>query len=137
MAKTAMSFRLSDPAREKLTALGDIYGNMTTALELAIDRMHREEIAMLGTTLETAARSLLENLEQWRKAALVVYDDGTYDAVPAALLTDISWVGRGHVEDRVIIRELSAITGDDRAWDDLDTEEQNWAVQQMAESYAR
>jgi hypothetical protein len=71
MAKTAMSFRLSDPAREKLTALGDIYGNMTTALELAIDRMHREEIAML------------------------------------------------------------------RAWDDLDTEEQNWAVQQMAESYAR
>lgn len=46
MPKTAESFRLSDPAREKLTALAEVYGNKTTVVELAIDRMHREEMIM-------------------------------------------------------------------------------------------
>ena len=38
--KRSTSFRLSDPARRKLAELGETYGNQTTAVEVAIDRLH-------------------------------------------------------------------------------------------------
>jgi len=44
MTKHSTSFRLSSTAREKLAALGDLYGNLTTAIEVAIDRLWLQEI---------------------------------------------------------------------------------------------
>lgn len=51
MAKRAVSYRLSQPARDKLTELAKVYGNRTTVVELAIDRLHRQEGTMTEGTI--------------------------------------------------------------------------------------
>jgi hypothetical protein len=43
--KTSTSFRLSEPAKDKLAALVRLYGSQTIALEVAIDRLYTQEIA--------------------------------------------------------------------------------------------
>lgn len=41
---SATSFRLSPSAHRKLTELAEVFGSKVKALELAIDRLHRDEI---------------------------------------------------------------------------------------------
>lgn len=46
MAKKQISMRISDASKDKLDRLADRYGTQTTVIEIAIDRMYREEIPM-------------------------------------------------------------------------------------------
>jgi len=86
---------------------------------------------LLGTDAKTAAREALENVERWGNAALVRYDDGSYDSVPLAYLSDVTWSGYGCVAVSCHINDLSEITGDGCNWDTLDADERAWAVEQL------
>lgn len=46
MPKTLKPFRLSDASIEKLLALTERYGTQTTVVEVALDRLYEQEIAM-------------------------------------------------------------------------------------------
>jgi len=46
MTKKLTALRLSKASKHKLLALAEQYGTQTTAIEIAIDRMYREEIRM-------------------------------------------------------------------------------------------
>gem|GEM_PF-5511520 len=133
MTKNQTNVKLSDATRQRLEALAGRYGTITTALEVAIDRMHREELGM-STGARVAAREALENLERWGAAAFVRYHDGTYGAIPAAHLTDASWGYQGCVTASTVIRDLADITGDERNWDALFEMERAWAAWQLAKS---
>ena len=45
MPRHHTSFRLSDPAMQKLAELAEVYGNRTSALEIAIDRMYKSQFS--------------------------------------------------------------------------------------------
>jgi len=97
---------------------------------------HDDEFALwepqpLGTDAKTAAREALENIERWGDAAVVRYDDGSYDAAPLAYLSDVTWSGYGCVAGHTVIRSLSEITNSPVCWDALDADEREWAVGQL------
>lgn len=50
MPKQQLHARISSASRAKLDQLTEHYGTMTTVLEIAIDRMHREDMPMIEVT---------------------------------------------------------------------------------------
>lgn len=133
MAKTTpTSMRLSSTAREKLEQLARLYGNQTTALEIAIDRLYTQEAKhMLGYTLRHAVQEALEKFRQWMDGAVVVrFTDGSYDAVPRPYLTDVSYCNRNEIEARVF-----EITDPDQLgdWDGIVTGDVvDWVTEQIS-----
>ena len=59
MPRQHTSFRLSEPAMRKLAKLAEVYGNRTSTLEIAIDRMYQER---------NPAMSIQQDLRQIRVA---------------------------------------------------------------------
>jgi len=43
MTRHHTSFRLSEPAMRKLAELAEVYGNRTSVLEIAIDRLYEDQ----------------------------------------------------------------------------------------------
>ena len=92
---------------------------------------------MIGYTAEIAAREAMEKGGPWMDGAVVVrYTDGSYDAVPRAHLTDISWCNRGLVDAVVAEMNDPADWGvsDGRSLDDLTPDEIDVLVGQIAEA---
>ena len=87
----------------------------------------------LGITRERAAFEALNKQRQWHDAALVMFDDGSFDAVPSAYLTDISYGLRANVVSSSVLPPLWEITGDERLWSDLAPDEQQWCAKQVAQ----
>ena len=58
MTRRHTSFRLSEPAIHKLAELAKAYGNKTTVIELAIDRLYQQHHAK-----ERAIQTLRERLD--------------------------------------------------------------------------
>ena len=60
-------------------------------------------------TLQAAVRESLVNCRHWLGGAVVVTDGSTYDAIPGAYLTDVSYLGPRDVVTRI---ENLAVFGD-------------------------
>ena len=57
---------------------------------------------MLGYTLRLAVQEALEEFGGWMGGAVVVrFTDGSYDAIPGAFLSDISYGNRAAIEATV------------------------------------
>ncbi|MFO7917592.1 MAG: hypothetical protein R6V13_05900 [Anaerolineae bacterium] len=52
----------------------------------------------MGTNMDQAVEKALRRAT-WRDGAnLIQYDDGSFDAIPPAYLTEVIWIGYQHVE---------------------------------------
>lgn len=65
MTRHHTSFRLSGPAVRKLAKLGETYGNKTTAIELAIDRLYTHEKEKPMDTLQDHVDSAISDFQNW------------------------------------------------------------------------
>ena len=138
MAKRSTSMRLSEAADWKLDFLTRRFGNQTTVVEVAIARLYEQEAKhMIGYTAEQAAREAVMNHRRWIGGAVVVrYTDGSYDAVPAPYLTDISWSGRNDMAARVAeVRDLVDWgVNDGRDLGEMASDEVDRLIDQVAEA---
>jgi len=96
-----------------------------------------EAVPPRGIKAQEAAYEALDKMERWGEAALVHYDDGSFDAVPAAYLTDVSWSGKGHVDGYVIVYDLVGLSCDERNWGALFEMERQWAARRLVERCLR
>ena len=54
--KKQINVRLSEPSQQKLAELTQLYGSQTIAVEMAIERLHREEISEMKHSTDRVAK---------------------------------------------------------------------------------
>ena len=106
--------------------------NQTTAMVVAVDRLYRDESKdMLGYTLRHAVQEALQHFRGWMDGAVVVrFSDGSYDAIPGAFLSDISYGNRDAIDATVF-----EITDPDQLgdWDGTVTDDVvDWVTEQIS-----
>lgn len=111
----------TDPVDEQMALL--------EAMSLQRQNRQRQREGTMSTKNE-AIREALANCERWLHGAVVVVDGDDYEAWPSAHMTDISYTGAREVV--VEIDNLADVTGDERAWDELDASEQDATVEMVA-----
>lgn len=94
MTKPVKSYRLSDLTTRQIAELSKRWGTtQAETITICVDRAYRSE-RNRPMTLQDAIVVALERFERWTGGARVVRnDDGSYDAIPGAYLTDASYTG--------------------------------------------
>jgi hypothetical protein len=92
MAKLQISIRISDSGKAKLDALAEHFGNQTTAIEIALDRLYQEEMDMAS---KDEAYTDLQSLTGHESGALQ-YEDGSVMILNWASISGIPRTFVGH-----------------------------------------
>jgi len=98
--KQQLNLRISPATRQKLDQLAAHYGTQTTAVEIAIDRLHQQEKNNMDETRNDRINAILEALYALARGVqepVIVNEGGTPEYIPRAYLTDASYTGSRNV----------------------------------------
>ena len=79
MTTKQINIRLSEPGQRLLAELAELYGSQTKAVELAIDRLYREEVIQMTDWYEQAQHRVdsVPELKAHKSTIMYDWDEGT------------------------------------------------------------
>ena len=98
--KQQLNIRISDATRAKLEKLTADYGTRTTAVEIAIDRMYRQDKPNMDQKRNERIRAILDAIYALARGVqdpVIVNEAGTPEYISGAYLTDASYTGSRNV----------------------------------------